>query len=105
MHGSVDLYVEDAITMKHGSVHSYFFDMEDVSSSAYDGGMKASQTISVTRRRRSLECTVPNEGCLLRTPVCHRVRTGCPRFHVSGVVVLRSGFVRRKLWIHSVPTD
>ena len=40
MHGSVDLFVEDAIDMTHGAVHSYMLEMEDTSSSAYDGDMK-----------------------------------------------------------------
>lgn len=40
MHGSVDLFVEDAIDMTHGTVHSYMLEMDDVSSSAYEGDMK-----------------------------------------------------------------
>lgn len=40
VHGTVDLYVEDAIDMAHGGVHSYWLDMDGYSSSAYDGDMK-----------------------------------------------------------------
>lgn len=40
MHGSVDLRVEDWKDMNHGEVHSYFVDMDGVSSSAYEGDMK-----------------------------------------------------------------
>lgn len=40
MHGSVDLRVEDWNDMGHGEVHSYFVDMDGVSSSAYEGDMK-----------------------------------------------------------------
>ena len=40
MHGSVDLYVEDAIDMTHGEVHSYLVEMDGISTSAYEGDMK-----------------------------------------------------------------
>lgn len=40
MHGSVDLFVEDAVDMTHGAVHSYMLEMDGISSSAYDGDMK-----------------------------------------------------------------
>lgn len=43
LHGSVDLYVEDAIDIAHGQVHSYFVDMDDVLSSSYEGDMKVQQ--------------------------------------------------------------
>lgn len=42
MRGTVSLYVEDSITMRHDEVHSYFIDMSDVRSSDYEGDMKAS---------------------------------------------------------------
>lgn len=38
--GSVDLLVEDLVDMTHGEVHSYFIDMDGISSSAFDGDMK-----------------------------------------------------------------
>lgn len=38
--GSVDLFVEDPVDMTHGEVHSYFIDMDGISSSAFDGDMK-----------------------------------------------------------------
>lgn len=43
--GTVSLYVEDAITIKHDVVHSYIIDMSDIDSSEYEGDMKASQPV------------------------------------------------------------
>lgn len=47
MHGSVDLRVEDWNDMGHGEVHSYFVDMDGVSSSSYEGDMKVRTPFSV----------------------------------------------------------
>lgn len=50
--GSVDLFVEDPVDMTHGEVHSYFIDMDGVSSSAFDGDMK----VGSAGRKRGESC-------------------------------------------------
>lgn len=59
MHGSVDLYVEDAVDMSHGDVHTYTLDMDGISTSAYDGDMKVGTLGGLARARAALK------GCVL----------------------------------------
>lgn len=67
--GSVDLFVEDPVDMTHGEVHSYFVDMDGVSSSAFDGDMKVG---SVGGKRRGGE----ERGSCAQTEAARKPNTG-----------------------------
>ena len=61
LHGSVDLYVEDAIEMSHGEEHSYTVEMGRSSASLMDGNIKAREMDmdvfrTLTRRLRKGGC-------------------------------------------------